>query len=195
LDFSVSYEENGKSCTEELKPDGANLQVTLENRVEFVRLYCDWALTRSITRQFEPFQKGFGRVCTSPILQAITGDELARIVMGESDIELDRLRPNAKYEGFTTESQCIVWFWEALQGFDAVHRRLFLSFVTGSDRSPVGGLGELQLKIQKATSDANRLPSAHTCFNTLLLPEYTSQQQLQNALVAAIENTEGFGLE
>jgi len=194
LDFSVSYEEGGNACIQDLKPDGKNLQVTLDNRVEFVQLYYDWALTQSIARQFEPFHKGFGRVCSSPILQAVTGDELARIVMGESDIELEHLRPKAQYEGFTAESQCIIWLWEVLQGFDALHRRLFLSFVTGSDRSPVGGLGELQLKIQRG-GDAKRLPSAHTCFNILSLPEYTSKQQLQDALVAAIENTEGFGFE
>lgn len=33
--------------------------MTCENRSEFVRLYCEWLLTESVERQFEPFRKGF----------------------------------------------------------------------------------------------------------------------------------------
>jgi len=201
LDFTVSFQDEGQSRTKELKPGGKDLAVTLENRAEFVTLYCDWALTEGVAKQFEPFKRGFSRVCESPLLQAFTGDELSRIVMGETDIELDNLRPKAKYEGYTAASECMFWFWSVLQDFDSSHRRLFLSFVTGSDRSPVGGLGELQLIIQKKPgalqkgNKGRRLPTAHTCFNTLILPEYGSLIQLREALVSAIENTEGFGLE
>lgn len=195
LDFSVSYEEDGRTKTQELKSGGKDIQVTLENRAEFVRLYVDWALVDSIGNQFDPFKKGFTRTCASPLLHALSGAELARIVMGESDIELANLLPRAKYEGFTEESQCIVWFWEVLRSFDTVQRRQFLSFTTGSDRAPVGGLGELQLTIQRQACDSKRLPSAHTCFNTLLLPDYSSKKDLQAALTAGIENAEGFGME
>jgi ubiquitin-protein ligase E3 A len=40
----------------------------------------------------------------------------------------------------------------------------------------------------------DRLPTAHTCFNHLLLPQYSSKQSLQQRLEVAIENAEGFGL-
>lgn len=43
-------------------------------------------------------------------------------------------------------------------------------FTTGSDRAPVGGLGRLPLLIQRAGPDTEHLPTAHTCFNALLLP-------------------------
>ena len=42
--------------------------------------------------------------------------------------------------------------------------------------------------------DSDRLPSAHTCFNHLLLPEYSSKDKLQERLLAAIDNAEGFGM-
>jgi hypothetical protein len=42
--------------------------------------------------------------------------------------------------------------------------------------------------------DSRRLPSSHTCFNQLDLPEYSSEQQLHKSLLAAIrEGFEGFG--
>lgn len=41
---------------------------------------------------------------------------------------------------------------------------------------------------------SSRLPSAHTCFNHLLLPEYSSKEKLRERLLAAIHNAEGFGM-
>ena len=41
---------------------------------------------------------------------------------------------------------------------------------------------------------ADRLPSAHTCFNQLDLPDYPSEEVLRDKLVQAVrEGHEGFG--
>ncbi len=40
--------------------------------------------------------------------------------------------------------------------------------------------------------DVTRLPSAHTCFNRLDLPCYTSEAVMRARLLVAVENTEGF---
>jgi hypothetical protein len=42
--------------------------------------------------------------------------------------------------------------------------------------------------------EPDRLPTAHTCFNHLLLPSYTSREVLRVRLLMALENAEGFGL-
>jgi len=39
------------------------------------------------------------------------------------------------------------------------------------------------------------LPEAHTCFNQLVLPDYADRETLQQKLVIALSNAEGFGLE
>lgn len=62
------------------------------------------------------------------------------------------------------------------------------------DRAPVGGLSELTLTIQKNGPDSDRLPTSHTCFNLLLLPEYSSKDKLDDRLTLAIQNSTGFGL-
>ena len=74
-------------------------------------------------------------------------------------------------------------------------KRHFLMFTTGSDRAPVGGLGTLTLCIQRAGPDTDRLPTSHTCFDTLLLPEYSNKQKMADRLMHAITNAEGFGLQ
>lgn len=51
---------------------------------------------------------------------------------------------------------------------DSQKRLLF--FATGSDRVPIKGLANLPFIISRNGSDSSRLPTAHTCFNHLLLP-------------------------
>ena len=62
----------------------------------------------------------------------------------------------------------------------------------GSDRVPIKGLGNLNFVISRNGTDEERLPSAHTCFNHLLLPEYKSKEKLKDQLLKAIVDTEGF---
>lgn len=57
------------------------------------------------------------------------------------------------------------------------------------------GLGKLRMLIQRSGRDSDSLPTAHTCFNVLLLPEYTSEDKLRRKLLLAIDNAEGFGLQ
>ncbi len=70
-------------------------------------------------------------------------------------------------------AQIIVWLWDIVhEVFDDAKRRRLLFFVTGSDRAPIKGLGALALTVSRNGPDSPRLPTAHTCFNHLLLPEY-----------------------
>lgn len=66
---------------------------------------------------------------------------------------------------------------------------------TAQNSSPIGGLGALKCVIQRDGPDSSKLPTSHTCFNTLLLPEYASREKMADRLRLAILNAEGFGLE
>lgn len=196
LDFVVNFDLNGKSETQELCDGGKDRTVTYKNREEFVRLYCEWLLTKSVERQFEPFRKGVRRVCDSPLFNALHSAELEMIVCGEQELDFSQLKRNAHYDGFTEELAYIQSFWSLLLSFDLVQKKRFLCFVTGSDLAPVGGLQELQLVIQRNGGEpTERLPTAHTCFNLLLLPEYGSSSKLERMVTTAMHNAEGFGLE
>ena len=54
--------------------------------------------------------------------------------------------------------------------------------------------GPQRLQIHRAYGGAGRLCSAHTCFNQLDLPEYSTKEELKERLLIAIhEGGEGFG--
>ena len=52
----------------------------------------------------------------------------------------------------------------------------------------------MPLMIQWHGDDGDRLPSAMTCFNRLLLPQYESRSKLKTKLKIALKNSRGFGL-
>ena len=58
-----------------------------------------------------------------------------------------------------------------------------------------GQRGPQRFTIERAFGDAEALPSSHTCFNTLVLPQYADAELLREKLLIAIrEGNEGFGL-
>ncbi len=74
----------------------------------------------------------------------------------------------------THYTQVIRWFWEIADSFPLDKKKRLLFFVTGSDRVPIKGLANLspQFTIARNGPNSRRLPTAHTCFNHLLLPQY-----------------------
>jgi hypothetical protein len=67
-------------------------------------------------------------------------------------------------------------------------KKQLLRFATGSDRVPVGGLGNLSFVVAKNGADSDRLPVTHTCYNVLLLNEYSTREKLRDRLLKALEN-------
>jgi E3 ubiquitin-protein ligase HUWE1 len=76
----------------------------------------------------------------------------------------------------------------------------FLQFVTGSSKVPLNGFSELQgmrgiqkFSIHKASGSEGALMSAHTCFNSLDLPTYKTEEEMREKLMYAIkEGASGF---
>ena len=141
-------------------------------------------------------RKGFLLLCDGPVLRLFRPQELEVLVCGTPHLDFKALEANAKYEGsFTAESKVVQWLWTVVGEMSLEDKRKFLKFFTGSDRAPIGGLRKLECTIQRAGPDNDRLPTAHTCFNTLLVPEYGSRGKLRALLHTAIQNAAGFGLE
>lgn len=196
LTFEISIRDPfGSIYTFELKENGANIPVTAENRKEYVDLYVEYLLDKSIKKQFESFKTGFQCVCNSPAFRLFDYRELELLICGSPTLDFNDLKKTAIYEnGYTENSVPVKNLWKVLDELSLEHKKKFLFFTTGSDRSPIGGLGKLELIVSKHGEDDERLPSAHTCYNLLLLPPYESYEKMMMKILLAIENSEGFGM-
>lgn len=65
--------------------------------------------------------------------------------------------------------------------------------MTASKRVPITGAASLVFKIERVGGDLGALPGSSTCFGTLRLPDYESQEALQVKLDIALEHSLGFG--
>ncbi|KAJ1630985.1 hypothetical protein T492DRAFT_998747 [Pavlovales sp. CCMP2436] len=193
LTFSLEYDEYGARRVAELLPGGAGVEVTNENRRDYVDKYAAYVLDTSVAKQFKAFHGGFVAVCGGPALELFHSEELELLVCGSPHFDFEALQKGTIYDdGFTSAHPTIRLFWEVLHSLDLPLKRKFLVFSTGSDRVPIKGLGNLKFVISRHGSDELRLPSAHTCFNHLLLPEYKTDEVLRKQLLKAITDTEGF---
>uniref|UniRef100_A0A4W6G5M7 E3 ubiquitin-protein ligase n=1 Tax=Lates calcarifer TaxID=8187 RepID=A0A4W6G5M7_LATCA len=199
--FSVDMEILGKITSHDLKPDGANVLVTEENKEEYISLMAEWRFSRGVEGQTKAFLDGFNEVVPLQWLQYFDEKELEVMLCGMQEVDLQDWQRNTVYRHYTRNSKQIIWFWQLVKEVDNEVRLRLMQFVTGTCRLPLGGFAELmgsngpqKFCIEKVGKDT-WLPRSHTCFNRLDLPPYKSFEQLKEKLLFAIEETEGFGQE
>ncbi|KAL1023772.1 hypothetical protein UPYG_G00045920 [Umbra pygmaea] len=204
LQYLLDQDEDGVEALDivfmdkrqELIPNGENVLVTTANRKKYVDLRVDMELNKSVKRQFTDFEKGFHEGCPTEAWRMFLPEELMIQLQGEDNYEWDKLRQNAKYEGYKHTDGIIQNFWSVFTDFSVEEKKTFLTFLTGTDRLPRGrSLSKLQMTITNlASTDADEhYPKAQTCFLTLCLPNYSSVDILQEKLRYAINHCEVFG--
>jgi len=186
----------GEAVEYDLIKGGADKPVNNLNKFQFVEVYADFLLNKSIKKSFNAFKRGFELVTdNSPLPDLFRPEELESLVIGQRKYDWETLQEICEYDGgFSKNHETIQHFWSVFDEMDESDKKLLLEFFTGSDRVPVGGLSRLKPKIQSSGPDSDRLPTAHTCFNILLLPAYKSREKLKERLTKAIENAKGFGM-
>ncbi|XP_075426312.1 E3 ubiquitin-protein ligase TRIP12 isoform X2 [Ascaphus truei] len=189
----------------ELKKGGKDLPVSIHNLEEYVRLVIYWALNEGVSRQFDSFRDGFESVFPLNHLLYFYPEELDQLLCGSKadtwDVKtlMECCRPD---HGYTHDSRAVKYLFEILSSFDSEQQRLFLQFVTGSPRLPVGGFRSLNppLTIVRKTFESTEnqddfLPSVMTCVNYLKLPDYSSLEIMrEKLLIAAREGQQSFHL-
>ncbi|KAF2201941.1 hypothetical protein GQ43DRAFT_480293 [Delitschia confertaspora ATCC 74209] len=199
--FSVDVESFGEVHTVDLIENGRNIPVTEENKHEYARLVTEHRLTASVQEQLEHFLVGFHDIVPAELVAIFSEQELELLISGLPDISVDDWKNNTEYHNYTAASPQIQWFWRAVRSFDKEERAKLLQFVTGTSKVPLNGFKELEgmngfsrFNIHRDYGSKDRLPSSHTCFNQLDLPEYESYETLRQQLYTAITaGSEYFG--
>jgi len=216
-DFVAPMERFGVVTNVPLRPGGEKTPVTNENRQEFVDLYVRHLLDVAVTRQFEPFKRGFFTVCAGNALSLFRAEEIELLIRGSDEaLEVSSLKAVAVYENWRNEAgtllpnpaesvPVIAWFWDYFARAAPSEQRKLLAFVTSSDRIPAVGTANLVLrivgggdgtgKLERDSGATERFPVARTCFNMLVLWRYDTREKMEIKLRMAVSESEGFGLK
>ncbi|GJC98325.1 E3 ubiquitin-protein ligase hulA [Colletotrichum higginsianum] len=199
--FSTEDERFGVMTVEDLIPGGRDIDVTNENKKEYVDLMVKWRIEKRIAEQFQAFKDGFHELIPQDLVNVFDERELELLIGGIAEIDVDDWKKHTDYRGYTESDEVIQFFWQTIRSWDGEQKSRLLQFATGTSRIPVNGFKDLQgsdgprrFTIEKA-GEINNLPKAHTCFNRLDLPPYKSLEMLQQKLTIAVEETMGFGQE
>ncbi|KAB8216542.1 hypothetical protein BDV33DRAFT_194313 [Aspergillus novoparasiticus] len=199
--FAVETDDFGEKQVIDLVENGSNIPVTQENKEEYVQRVVDYRLVRSVKEQLDNFLKGFHEIIPADLISIFNEQELELLISGLPEIDVDDWKTNTEYHNYSASSPQIQWFWRAVRSFDKEERAKLLQFVTGTSKVPLNGFKELEgmngvsrFNIHRDYGNKDRLPSAHTCFNQLDLPEYDSYETLRQRLYTAMTaGSEYFG--
>ena len=201
--FSVDDERFGVICEQDLKPEGRHIEVTNENKLEYIDLLTRWRIVDRVKTQMDAFCEGLFEIIPKRLLLLFDDRELELLIGGVTELDIKDWQKYTDYRNCEPENPVVGFFWKCVEeGFDNEQRAKLVQFVTGTSRIPVNGFKGLQgsdgprrFTIEVVDGDVDRLPMAHTCFNRIDLPKYADYQTLLAKLSIAIEQTIGFAQE
>ncbi|XP_041927416.1 E3 ubiquitin-protein ligase HECTD1 isoform X15 [Alosa sapidissima] len=188
--FCPSSKVHGFAAVD-LKPNGEDEMVTMENAEEYVELMFDFGMHTGIQKQMEAFREGFNRVFPMEKLSSFSHKEVQMILCGNqspswtADDVVNYTEPKL---GYTRDSPGFMRFVRVLCGMSSDERKAFLQFTTGCSTLPPGGLANLHPRltiVRKVDATDASYPSVNTCVHYLKLPEYSSEDIMRERLLAA----------
>ncbi|KAL3906202.1 MAG: hypothetical protein SGARI_004107 [Bacillariaceae sp.] len=214
LDFTIQQRDaEGKITTVELKPGGSELIVDDGNKEEYLKLMLKYRMFDSVSEQLSYVLKGLYDVFPKTLLAVFDYQELELLLCGvpEIDVEDWKGHTDVKYLDYDnplkSELNVIGWFWETILSFPQEHRARLLQFVTGTSRVPVEGFKALMSNdgrvrrfgiqiVGRGIPPTGLYPKAHTCFNRIDIPLYTSKEELEKYLTLVINmEITGFSMQ
>ncbi len=170
----------------ELKPNGKQLQITEETREEWVSLVKDFKMSESKV-QIDAIRSGISAVMPFDLLSMFTPQELGTLVTGSPVLDVELLKKWTLYEGYSSSDLVIQNFWKVLSSMDTKQQTGFLMFVWGRSRLPI--LMQDKFSVKKMTVNSADLvfPKTSTCFFTLQLPPYSTEEIMRKKLLFAIQ--------
>ncbi|KAI9995222.1 hypothetical protein PInf_012272 [Phytophthora infestans] len=145
--------------------------------------------------QAQAIFRGLAKVVPAKLLACFSGAELELMVCGSPEVDVNLLEKCTEYSSCSPTDDHIIWFWRALRDFSHEERSAFLRFVWGRSRLPASAdefpqrfkLQSFNMERAGRSVDAY-MPVAHTCFFSIEIPAYSSENVLREKLLYAIYN-------
>lgn len=184
----------------ELVENGRSILVNSRNLSEYVERVLDYVLGTGINLQLNSFIEGFSKVFPYTSLLLLTPEEIVQMCgrIKEDWSSATLYGSLIADHGYTMDSPTIHDLICVMSTFNDQERRLFLQFLTGSPKLPIGGFKSLSPRLtvvlkhpeEGMNSDAY-LPSVMTCANYFKLPKYTNQQIMRSRITQAMQEGSG----
>jgi hypothetical protein len=147
-DFTTTEERLGEKQVVELRPDGANIDVTEDNLPEYIEACLKYRLLGRYEAQLNELLLGFFDVIPEPLLTIFDFQELELLMCGLPEIDMDDWMEHTDYVGVYKQDgqnhKVCIWFWEVVKEYDHELKARLLQFVTGTSGVPARGFSALR---------------------------------------------------
>jgi E3 ubiquitin-protein ligase TRIP12 len=169
---------------------GETTMISSENFALYKEKVAEFTCGAKLAPTIDAFRKGLCNVVKPKMWNFVSAVELCDVVAGsDGGISIDALRENVVPFEHAPESVELHMLFEVLAEMDVNLQGLFLKFVTGSSRLPVGGLAKLHPKLtiaQVKASNHDTLPSATVCQHYFKLPQDASKEVMRVKVIRAV---------
>ncbi|KAH0581180.1 hypothetical protein H2248_012302 [Termitomyces sp. 'cryptogamus'] len=113
LNFTIAVDELGVTRSVDLIPNGSNVAVTKENRLQYIQLISHYRLTKQIKLQSEAFFDGLSEMIDPRWIRMFNQQEIQILLGGvNKPIDFDDLRRHTNYGGlYDDNEETITMFW------------------------------------------------------------------------------------
>ena len=133
--FVYPYDEFGVGYSKNLIPGGSEIKVDEKNKNLFIKKTCEEIMIDRIKNQTESFLAGFYAVIPKRFFSVLDTSDLSILISGCPTIDINDMKDNCKYEGYSENDNIIKWLWEILSELPETDRAVFLFFLSGKSQS------------------------------------------------------------
>ena len=94
--------------------------------LEFVDLYTDYVLNKSIEKQFTAFKEGFDLVCSGTAITIFRPEEMEQLVCGSEDLDFEVLQKSTNYDGGYSEETPVIKY------VTSIYKMFIIQCIVGS---------------------------------------------------------------
>ena len=189
----------------ELAQGGKNIFLNDSNKMAFIDKVIYVEAIMPYEEQIKYTQKGIFSIIDADARGVFSVEELNFLITGQEDIDLNDWKENTIYKGVYNQNHPVIkMFWEKIGSMNKNELIKFLEFATGIGSVQIDGFGSLKgiggriqkFTIEPYTNYASENPDQYSfhkieakrVYNTIILPQYRSKQELDQAINMTIYN-------
>ena len=189
----------------ELVQGGKNIFLNDNNKITFIDKVIYVEAIMPYDEQIKYTQKGLFSILEQDVRGIFSVEELNFLMTGQENIDLNDWKENTIYKGaYNPNHPVIKMFWDKIGTLQKNELIKFLEFSTGTGSVQIDGFGSLKgvggriqkFTIEPFTNYSAENPDIYTfhrieakrVYNTIILPEYRSRQELDQAINMILYN-------
>ena len=172
----------------ELCDNGRNMAVTKDNHEKFIRLMLQKRFEEG-REQMAWVREGVRLIIDMNIMSMLNWEEVEVRSAGEKIVDIEVLKSITEYSGCSSSDNIVKMFWNVLGSMTEEEKQKYLKFVWGRQRLP-SDCSQLRNKhtfVFMSHKGDTALPVSHTCFFTIDMPNYTTEEIFKKRLTTAME--------